>query len=117
MEAAGLWDRTAVLVSADHGWRIRLWRGTAEWTPAEEALANEDTSGIPFLLKLPRQTSGVVYGKRFNTIVTRQLITAILDGRLTNPTALPGLIERTRQLSFVKSNLLKTTKQLHRTFN
>jgi hypothetical protein len=28
LEQSGLWDRTAVLVSADHGWRTRLWRET-----------------------------------------------------------------------------------------
>lgn len=94
MEQSGLWDRTAILVSADHGWRTHLWRGDAEWTPDEEAASHQDTSGVPFLLKLPGQTSGVVYSKRFNTIVTRQLVTDILSGRLTDPSAVPGIIER-----------------------
>ena len=93
MEQCGLWDRTAVLVSADHGWRTHLWRGDAEWTRDEEAASHQDTSGVPFLLKLPEQTSGVVYGNRFNTIVTHQLIVGILSGRLTDPGALPGFIE------------------------
>ena len=95
MEQSGLWDRTAVLVSADHGWRTHLWRGDAEWTPDEEAASHEDTSGVPFLLKLPEQTSSVVYSKRFNTIITRQLITGILNGQLTDSSALTGFIERT----------------------
>jgi hypothetical protein len=94
MEQCGLWDRTAVLVSADHGWRTHLWRGDAEWTAEEEAASHQDTSAVPFLLKLPGQTSGVVYGKRFNTIVTRQLIMGILSCQLKDPSALPGFIER-----------------------
>ena len=94
MEQAGLWDRTAVLVSADHGWRTHTWRGNPEWTPEEEAASHQDTSRVPFLLKLPEQTSRVVYSKPFNTIVTRQLITGILSGELTDPSVLPGLIER-----------------------
>ncbi|HXB71715.1 MAG TPA: hypothetical protein VNY05_25990 [Candidatus Acidoferrales bacterium] len=94
MEQCGLWDRTAVLVSADHGWRTQLWRGDAEWTPNEEAASHQDTSGVPFLLKLPEQTSSVVYGKRFNTIVTRQLIMGILSSQLTDPGTLPVFIER-----------------------
>ena len=97
MEQAGLWDRTAVLVSADHGWRTHLWRGDAEWTQDEEAAAHQDTSGVPFLLKLPEQASGMVYSKPFNTIVTRQLITGILSGRLPDPSEVPGFVERLAQ--------------------
>jgi len=93
MEQSGVWDRTAVLVSADHGWRTNGWRGYPEWTAEEEAVSRQDTAGVPFLLKLPAQTSGVVYGKRFNTIVTRQVITDILKGELTDPGALAGFIE------------------------
>jgi len=55
IEQAGLWDRTALLVSADHGWRTSLWRGTPEWTADEEVASRQDTSGVPFLLKLPHR--------------------------------------------------------------
>jgi Type I phosphodiesterase / nucleotide pyrophosphatase len=83
IEQAGLWDRTALLVSADHGWRTSLWRGTPEWTADEEVVSRQDTSGVPFLLKLPHQTLNVSYDKRFNTVVTRKIITAVLSGRLS----------------------------------
>jgi hypothetical protein len=94
IEQSGLGDRTAVLVSADHGWRTPLWRGDPEWTSDEETVSHQDTSGVPFILKLPGETSGVVYTKPFNTLITRQLITAILKGELTDPVALPGFIGR-----------------------
>jgi len=93
MEQSGVWDRTAVLVSADHGWRVHLWRGDAEWTPDEEAASHQDTSGVPFLLKLPAQHDGLVYAKTFSTIVTRELIGAILSGRLADPADIGPLIE------------------------
>jgi hypothetical protein len=93
MEQAGLWDRTALLISADHGWRTRIWRGTPDWTPADEAASRQDTSAVPFLLKLPGQASGVVYDKPFNTVVTRRIITDILGGELTTPGLIPQLIE------------------------
>jgi hypothetical protein len=94
MEDAGLWDRTAVLVSADHGWRTGLWRGSPEWTSEDETASRQDTMGVPFLLKLPGQTSGVVYSKPFNTVVTRELITGILKGQVTDPAAVVTLVER-----------------------
>lgn len=94
IEQAGLWDRTALLVSADHGWRTYIWRGGPEWTDDEEVAARNDTSGIPFLLRLPGQTSGVFYSKPFNTIITRQVIMDILGERLTDLTMIPALIER-----------------------
>ena len=93
MEAAGLWERTAVLISADHGWRAGNWRGTPEWTPEEETLSHMDTSGVPFTLKLPEQTAGLVYGGAFNTIVTKSLILATLSGRLSDPDAIVRAIE------------------------
>src|SRR6185437_1658136 len=78
MEQAGVWDRTAVLISADHGWRTYLWRGSPEWTAEEEAASHDDTSGVPFLLKLPGQTTGAIYTKPLDTIITRRLLTEIL---------------------------------------
>jgi hypothetical protein len=94
IDSAGLGNCTALLVSADHGWRTYLWRGGADWTDTEEAASHNDTSGVPFLLKLPGQTSGVAYGKRFNTIITRQLITDILEKRLTDPSRISDAIDR-----------------------
>ena len=72
-------------MSADHGWRTNLWRGDAEWTSDEETASHQDTSGVPFILKLPGETSGVVYTKPFNTLITRQLITAVLKRELRDP--------------------------------
>jgi hypothetical protein len=93
MERAGLWDHTAVLVSADHGWRTYLWRGGPEWTAEEEAASRNDTSGVPFILKLPGQTSEVAYNKSFGTVITRQIITDILSGRLTDPAMIQNAIQ------------------------
>jgi hypothetical protein len=93
MEDAGLWDRTAVLVSADHGWRTSTWRGNPEWTAEDEAVSHQDTAGVPFLLKLPGQNYEIAYPHPFNTVLTRRLITAILSGAVTDPAALPAFLE------------------------
>jgi hypothetical protein len=84
LDRAGLTANTAILVSSDHGWRTALWRGNPEWTPEDEAASHQDTSGSPFLLKLPQQTSPFVYDTAFDTVVTRRLIIGILNGRLTD---------------------------------
>jgi len=90
---AGLEDRTAILVSSDHGWRPYLWRPTAEWTDEDETVSHRDTSGIPFLLKLPAQTAARRYDRPFNTVVTKQIILSILDGRVQQPDSIADLIE------------------------
>jgi arylsulfatase A-like enzyme len=92
LENAGLWDRTAVLVSSDHGWRIEAWRTGADWTPEEESASHGHTLSVPFLLKLHGQTKPVRYDRPFDTVITRKLITAILDGRLTEPDGIAGVI-------------------------
>jgi hypothetical protein len=92
IEEAGLWNQSAILVSADHGWRTSFWRNGPEWTATEEAAAHSDTSAVPFLLKLPGQTSGAVYEKPLPTVVTRRLIMEILRGRLADPAAIPAAI-------------------------
>jgi hypothetical protein len=93
MEDAGLWNGTAVLVSADHGWRTGLWRGTNVWTPEDEAASHQDAMGVPFLVRLPGQTSEVTYTKSFNTVVTRRLITGILRGEVKDAAGVRAAIE------------------------
>jgi hypothetical protein len=93
IEQAGLWDRTALLVSSDHGWRTRMWRGAADWTAEEEAASHVDTSDVPFLLRLPGQTSGLRYDNPFNTVITRQILNRILSGQLKAPEEMPHLIQ------------------------
>ena len=94
MIEAHLWDRSAVLISADHGWRTSIWRGTPDWNSNDEAASRQDTSGVPFLLKLPGQAEGAVYNKPFNTVVTRQVIDRILEGQLTDAGDIAESIER-----------------------
>lgn len=94
IDASGLAQRTALLVSSDHGWRTHLWRGSPEWTPEEEAASRQNTMGVPFLLKLPGQAVGVCYDKRFDTVLSSRMITAILEGRLTDPARIADAIER-----------------------
>jgi hypothetical protein len=75
MEAAGLWDETAVIVSSDHWWR----------TPPDGLIDKR----VPFIVKLPGQKEGAGYDAAFNTVLTRALILSLLRGEVTDP---PGLV-------------------------
>ena len=55
-----------------------------DWTAADDELSRVETSGVPFLLRLPSQKAEVPYEREFNTVVCRRLITAILSGRVTS---------------------------------
>jgi hypothetical protein len=70
MQASGVWDRTAVIITADHG--NRDWKGTDVHT----------VGAVPFLLKLPHQRQGRDIHCDFDVIVLRDLIEALLRGQV-----------------------------------
>ena len=72
MESSGQWDTTWVILSADHSWReSKLYDGLRDYR-------------VPFLVKPPGSAASGDYTRPFNTILTRDLILAILRGELTN---------------------------------
>ena len=53
LETAGLWDRTSLLITADHGFRPDMWRGRYGWTQNMERISAKGASQlVPFILKL-----------------------------------------------------------------
>ncbi len=73
MERCGLWEKTTVLVTADHSFR------------ASAALDGKYDPRIPYVLKLPGESRGEQYDEVFPTVRTRSLLTAILQGELQSP--------------------------------
>ena len=75
MESAGLWERTAVLISADHGYRatrsVDGGRIADRW--------------VPFLLKLPGRHGPYEYRLHLETVRSAVLILDILEGRVATP--------------------------------
>lgn len=72
MEASGQWDETWIIVSADHSWRdSKLYDGVRDYR-------------VPYLIKPPGAPEPATYNHPFNTILTHDLILAILRGELTN---------------------------------
>jgi hypothetical protein len=80
MEKAGLWDKTTVLLSADHPFR------------EAQAIDGKFDVRIPFLLKMAGQQSPASFGASFNSIVSADLLLAALKGEIaTVPEALAWL--------------------------
>jgi hypothetical protein len=73
MTAAGLWDKTTVLVSSDHPNRTSM------------SVDGKSDPRVPFLLKMPSQTSGSIYHPELRTVVTKPLLEAILSRKITTP--------------------------------
>lgn len=79
MEAAGLWQDTAIIVTSDHCWR----------TPPDRKIDQR----VPFLLKVAQQKEGATYDGPFNSVITSELIHALLKSQLSAP-ACVALIDR-----------------------
>jgi hypothetical protein len=83
LEKSGLDDRTALLVTSDHPFRKHIWSARPTWSAEERAtLGGKTCPCVPFLLKLPRQSASVGYPRKFNTVITAQLLLNILRGEL-----------------------------------
>jgi hypothetical protein len=80
MEAAGQWDNSFILLSSDH--------------PLKED-ANRHP-WIPFLLKTPRQTTGLSYAPPFNSVLSQELILAALRGQVRTAEDIAAWLDRNR---------------------
>jgi hypothetical protein len=72
METSGEWDKTWVILSADHSWRQSgLYDGKRDMR-------------VPFLVRPPKGGEATAYSLQFNTVLTHDLILTILRGEITN---------------------------------
>ena len=51
--------------------------------PETNTYDDKEDKRVPFILKLAEQSDAVIYESAFNTVVTCDLVLAILDGRLS----------------------------------
>ncbi len=71
MEESGEWDRSWVIVSSDHWWRdARRYDGQLDYH-------------VPFILKAPGKNPPMIYGKPLNTVISKDLVLAILRKEIT----------------------------------
>lgn len=84
MEKSGEWDRTWVILSADHS-----WRDSASYDGIRDLR-------VPFLVKTPSPTRGQIYPAQMNTVLTHDLILAILTAKVTDQASLVSWLDAHR---------------------
>lgn len=82
MEKTGQWDKTWVILSADHSWRM------------SEIYDGKHDFRVPYLVKSPGQKETILYSHPFNTVLTRDLIIGILGGEINSPAGVTSLLNR-----------------------
>lgn len=83
MQAEGVWDRTAVIISGDHGYRAATWGWRLGYDASGHSILLDgphDGRHVPFLVKTPRESRSTVYERPMDTIVSRALVAALLAG-------------------------------------
>jgi hypothetical protein len=101
MEAAGVWERTVVLVTSDHWWRAdSLWKRRLVLTPEDEKAFNgSEDRRVPFILKMDgAKESGITFGSPFNTVLTHDLLLAILRGEVVGTKGAAAWLDRNRTI-------------------
>jgi hypothetical protein len=100
MESAGVWDQTTVIISADHWWRTEMWSRGPFWTREDEAASGGKMDHrIPFVVKLAGEREQLTYTAGFNTVVTHDLILALLRGEVTSPSSVAAWLDRHRSIT------------------
>jgi hypothetical protein len=82
LEARGQWDRTTILLSTDHPYR------------SANILTGRLDPRIPFLLKFAGEKQGLRYPRLFNTVLTSQLLLAVLRGEVKDANDAAAWLDR-----------------------
>ncbi|HYI91948.1 MAG TPA: alkaline phosphatase family protein [Bryobacteraceae bacterium] len=84
LETAGLWEKTAILLTSDHPMRVPMYQTNPEWDAEQaSALTRAPERYVPFVLKLAGQTEGLKYTNPLGTVATSDLTSAILSRQVT----------------------------------
>lgn len=101
LERQGLWERTTILISSDHGLRGHLWNKGINWPKKMDDLAIRPADyAVPFILKLAGDTRPLVFETPFSAVMTADLALAVLSGEIvTNAQAAEWLDARVSSLN------------------
>jgi hypothetical protein len=79
-------DRTTVIVSSDHSWRVWLWRFAYGWSREdEEASRHGQFDPRPVLMvSFPRESSGITDSKPVPLLGMHDLVEGMMSGQIEN---------------------------------
>lgn len=95
LEKAGQWDKTVLIISSDHPWRGKKLEEN-QLMFLNEKVRQEviDDKRIPFIVKFPGRTDRFEYDRRFNTVVTKNIIRDIFADKITGPEDLASWLDQ-----------------------
>jgi len=108
MESAGVWDSSTVVVSGDHWWRAEVWSRLDSVTQEEAAVAPTiPDHRVPFVVKLPGEKEPLAYQPEMNTILTHDLLLAVLRGEVHTPQAAAAWLDQHRSIGDSPYNVFR----------
>ena len=108
METAGVWDSSAVVISGDHWWRAEVWSRLDSVTAEEAAVAPATPDHrVPFVVKLPGEKEPLAYQPEMNTILTHDLLLAMLRGEVRTPQEAAAWLDQHRSIGDSPYNVFR----------
>lgn len=106
MERAGVWDASTVVISGDHWWRTELWDRYSVTEEEAAVMPPAPDHRVPFIVKLAGQNAPLAYQPEMNTVLTHDLLLALLRGELRTPQEVAAWLDRNRSLGDSPYNVL-----------
>ena len=104
MEENNVWDNSVLIISADHWWRTINWENEGFWSKEEAAIASADKDfRIPFIVKPINNGENhgenhMIYNHGFNSVLTRDLVSAISRGEVSTSREIALWLDRHRSI-------------------
>ena len=87
-------DRTTVIISSDHSWRIPMWRGAPGWTAEEERISQGRYEPRPvFLIHFPGESYGREIPDPLPELIEHDIIAGMLKHELKTPEDISVFVE------------------------
>ncbi len=97
LEGNGLSDRTAVIVTSDHHFRVGLWRHVYGLPKELEAATGGASQPlVPFLVHFGGRYRPATYGAPFSGVLLHDLALAMLQSKICGPEELSAWLDRNR---------------------
>ncbi len=98
IDSTPLADRTTVIVSSDHSWRVPIWRTGPDWTKEEEQISQGRFEPRPvFLVHFPGESSGGEVRIPLSELVEHEIIAKILKGEMKTADDLGAFLQSSTQ--------------------